>query len=197
MTQTRSQTKKMNDQTELNDYTVMHGVICNACKGVLEPHTIGNHLDKDFMKDFHVCGENEVCAGYPYKGDGEEVYKLTNEDTDEVKYYVEYPGRRHINYWEYEIEHIKVAKDSLKYKQAVLNTKELEESDRKDNEERSIVFAGYLERNPIAEWDHYFMQKHYDLLEDCEYPDVGAWCVDNDEECLGCGCCSNPPPSPC
>ena len=50
----------MNDQIELNDQTIMCGVICNNCECVLKPHTIGNHLDKTFMVDFHVCGRDDL-----------------------------------------------------------------------------------------------------------------------------------------
>lgn len=42
----------MND---LNELTIISGVICNNCKTTIPDHTIGQHMDKEFMSDLHTC----------------------------------------------------------------------------------------------------------------------------------------------
>ena len=39
----------------LNESTVMSGVICNNCKTTIPDHTIGQHMDKEFMSNLHTC----------------------------------------------------------------------------------------------------------------------------------------------
>lgn len=40
---------------ELNESTIMSGVICNNCKTTIPAHTIGQHMNKDFMSSLHTC----------------------------------------------------------------------------------------------------------------------------------------------
>jgi hypothetical protein len=35
----------------LNESTIMSGVICNNCKTTIPEHTIGQHMDKEFMSN--------------------------------------------------------------------------------------------------------------------------------------------------
>ena len=39
----------------LSESTIMSGVICNNCKTTIPDHTIGQHMDKEFMSSLHTC----------------------------------------------------------------------------------------------------------------------------------------------
>ena len=74
----RNKAKKTTKQEAPLDYganTIMSGVVCNACKEVLPDHTCEQHLDKEFMRNFHKCKcsnrmikrtETDPCPQYPF-----------------------------------------------------------------------------------------------------------------------------------
>ena len=47
-------------QTELTESTIITGVICRRCNETLAPHTIGEHLNADFMAKHHECPTDEI-----------------------------------------------------------------------------------------------------------------------------------------
>ena len=48
------------DNKEITQDTFIINVICKKCQKTLPPHTIGQHLDKSFMKEFHKCENNKI-----------------------------------------------------------------------------------------------------------------------------------------
>lgn len=48
------------DYTKLSDDTLLSGIICNKCEVILPQHTVGEHLDKEYMKKLHNCDKKIV-----------------------------------------------------------------------------------------------------------------------------------------